>query len=69
MRYQIENNGSWIIKLYDILERVKHDANLIEMVLINLGALEIKVEDNWHQTWGYMADDKPKLRMYRKWKQ
>ena len=69
MRYQIEKNSPWIRKLCGILERVEHDANLVDMVPINLCALKIKVEDNCHKTWRYMADDKPKLRMYMKWKQ
>ena len=69
MRYQIVNNSPWINKLCDILERVEHEANLVDMVPINLPALKVKVEDNWHQSWRYMADDKPKLRTHMKWKQ
>ena len=51
MRYQNENNGPWIRKLGDILERIDHEANMIDMILINLEAIKIKIEDNWHQTW------------------
>ena len=69
MRYQIEHNSPWIGKLSEILERVDHEANMIDMVLINLKAIKIKIEDNWHQTWRYMADDKPKLWTYMKWKE
>ena len=69
MRYQIKHNSPWIGKLNEILERVDHEANMIDMVLINLKAIKIKIEDNWHQTWRYMANGKPKLRTYMKWKE
>ena len=69
MRYQIKHNSPWIGKLNEILERVDHEANMIDMVLINLKAIKIKIEDNWHQMWRYMADDKPKLQTYMKWKE
>ena len=69
MRYQIEHNNPWIGKLNEILERVDHEANMIDMVPIDLKAVKIKIEDNWHQTWRYMANDKPKLRTYMKWKE
>ena len=68
MRHQIENMP-WIRKLEDILEWVEHEANLVDMTPINLKAFKIRVEENWHQTWRYMADDKPKLRTYMKWKE
>ena len=42
---------------------------MIDMVQINLKAIKIKIEDNWHQTWRYMANDKPKLQTYMKWKE
>ena len=69
MRYQIQHNSPWIRKLNDILERVDHDVNMIDMVPTDLKAFKIKIEDNWHQTWRYMADDKPKLQTYMKWKE
>ena len=69
MKYQIQHNSPWIGKLNDILERVDHNINMIDMVPTNLKAFKIKIEDNWHQTWRYMADDKPKLRTYMKWKE
>ena len=69
MRHQIENNMPWIRKLEDILERVEHEANLVDVMPINLKAFKIRVEENWHQMWRYMADDKPKLRTYMKWKE
>ena len=42
---------------------------MIDMVPINLKAVKIEIEDNWHQTWRYMANDKPKLQTYMKWKE
>ena len=39
------------------------------MMPINLKVFKNKVEENWHQMWRYMADDKPKLRTYMKWKE
>ena len=69
MRHQIENNMPWIRKLEDILEQVEHNANLVDMMPINLKAFKTKVEENWHQKWRYMADNKPKLRTCMKWKE
>ena len=69
MRHQIENNRPWIRKPEDILEWVEHNANLVVMTPINLKAFKTKVEENWHQTWRYMADDKPKLRTCMKLKE
>ena len=45
MRHQIKNNMPWIRKLENILEQEEHDANLVDMMPINLKDFKTKVEE------------------------